>query len=135
MPSVAVIIPTHDHGDLLRLTTASALGQTHRDLEVHIICDGATAPTLAIAHELAADLGVKVHERPKSPRTGETYRHKLLQRIDAEAVFYLSDDDLWFPEHVSTLLLLLEKNDFVGGCAIAIDADGHPTASWHDLLK
>jgi glycosyltransferase involved in cell wall biosynthesis len=135
MPSVAVLIPTYDHADMLRFSTASALGQTHRDLEVHILCDGATEQTLAVAREIAAaDPRVRFHEHPKSARTGEPYRHELLQRIDATAIFYLSDDDLWFPEHVATLMPLLEQHDFVAGSSFRIDGDGNPTAFWHDLV-
>ena len=37
-----VIVPTHDHGPLLRLAVRSALRQTVEDLEVLVIGDGAT---------------------------------------------------------------------------------------------
>jgi GT2 family glycosyltransferase len=40
VPAATVIVPTHDHGPLLRWSVESALHQDFTDLAVVIICDG-----------------------------------------------------------------------------------------------
>lgn len=110
MASVTIIIPTHDHGPTLRHSVASALGQTVADLEIVIIGDGMPDAAAAVAREVAAlDDRVQLLERPKGPRHGELYRHEALQAATGRHVFYLSDDDLWLPEHVETLSRLLDE--------------------------
>lgn len=116
MPDVTVIIPTHDHGPTLHHSVASALGQTVADLEIVIIGDGMPPDAAAAARDVAAsDPRVRLIEREKGPRHGEIYRHEVLAEAESRHVFYLSDDDLWLPEHVETLSGLLDEHgaDFV----------------------
>lgn len=132
---IAVIIPTFDHGPLLRLAVASVRSQTVPDIAIHVIGDGVTAETRAAAESLATEGAIRFHERPKSPRTGEPYRHELLATLDAERVFYLADDDLWLPDHVEALLPLLERNDLVAAVSAWVQADGQVKPMMHDLGK
>lgn len=112
MARVAVIIPTFDHGVLLRPAIRSALGQTVSDLEIHVMGDGAPPETDALMDSItAAEPRVRYHRHLKSPRTGEAYRDHLLRRIDAELVCYLCDDDLWMPDHVEVLSAALADHD------------------------
>jgi GalNAc5-diNAcBac-PP-undecaprenol beta-1,3-glucosyltransferase len=107
-----VLVPTHDHGQLLRLAVGSATHQTVHDLDIVIVGDGMTAETAEVARELAgSDHRVRVLEHPKGERHGEAYRDPILRTCRSQYVFYLSDDDLWFPEHVETLVTLLEDQD------------------------
>jgi Glycosyl transferase family 2 len=113
---VTVIIPTHDHGPTLRHSVASVLGQTLADLEIVIIGDGMPPDAAAVAREVAAlDERVRLVELPKGPRHGEIYRHEVLTTVESRHVFYLSDDDLWLPQHVEVLSGLLDVHgaDFV----------------------
>ncbi len=135
MTRVAVVIPIHDHGPLLRLSVGSVLAQTVRDVEIHVIGDGATDETRAVAAELAAAHGVRFHDRAKSPRTGEPYRHDLLSTLAVDHVFYLSDDDLWLPDHIESLLPLLERSDLVAAVSAWVQADGQVKPMLHDLGK
>jgi hypothetical protein len=132
---IAVIIPTHDHGPLLRLAVGSALGQTVGDLEIHVIGDGVPAAARPAIDALVAEGRLRFHDRPKSPRTGEPYRHELLAALAVEVVFYLSDDDLWLPDHVARLLPLLERNDLVGAAAAYVQTDGQVKPMLNDLAR
>jgi hypothetical protein len=61
----------------------------------------------------------------------------------SDRILYLSDDDLWFPEHAAVLCELLEDADFAAGIAISIAPGGprlkHPTdvslPHYQDLVR
>ncbi|MBA2479324.1 MAG: glycosyltransferase family 2 protein [Planctomycetes bacterium] len=135
MTRVAVIIPTYDHGMLLKLSVGSVLAQTVPGIAIHVIGDGVTDAARAVIVGLVAEHGVHFHDHPKSPRTGEPYRHQLLGTLDADRIFYLSDDDLWLPDHVESLLPLLERNDLVAAVSAWVQADGQVKPMLHDLGK
>lgn len=130
-----MLIPTHDHGPTLRHAVASALGQTVDDLQVVIVGDGMPPAAAAVAREVAAsDPRVSLRELEKGERHGEGHRHLVLGESEARHVFYLADDDLWFPEHVETLGALLDAGaDFVAGRQAALLRDGRWTLAAVDL--
>lgn len=133
MPRATVLIPTHDHGPLLRYSARSAMGQTVEDIEIFIIGDGVPDETREIVAELQReDERIRFFDNPKGPRNGEVHRHKaLVQEARGEVVCYLSDDDLWMPDHIETLLPLLNEADFVGAFQVVVAEDGSlkPTAT------
>ena len=132
MLDATVLIPTHDHGPLLELSVRSALAQTVDRIEVLIVGDGATPETRAVAHRLTeVDPRVRYFDHPKSPRTGEAYRHELLMKARSRIVCYLSDDDLWLPNHLAVMSRLLEQAEFAHTQVVAVDPGGtvQPTAA------
>jgi GalNAc5-diNAcBac-PP-undecaprenol beta-1,3-glucosyltransferase len=134
MPQATVLIPTFDHGQLLLYSTRSALAQTIEDIEVFIIGDGATDETRAAALELASeDERVRFFDNPKGPSRGELHRHAALQEARGEIVCYLSDDDLWLPEHVETMLHFLEEADFAAAFHVYFDGEGRMKLTTNDL--
>jgi hypothetical protein len=107
-PRATVIIPTHNHGPLVRLAVESALRQSEPRLEVIIVGDGATPETAAAAAAAAAtDNRVRFMAFPKAAPRGEPHRHAMVQEARGEIVCYLCDDDLWTSDHVATMLDLL----------------------------
>ena len=124
-PAATVIVPTHNHGPLLTPAVRSALRQTVQDVEVMIVGDGMTADTRAAAQRLAGDdPRVRCLENPKGPRTGETHRRRAIAESRAPAILYLSDDDLWLPEHVEHVLGLLEGHDVVNALSVWVGPTG-----------
>jgi hypothetical protein len=119
-----VLIPTHDHGPLLLHSARSALAQTVEEIELFIIGDGVPDVTREIVRELEQDERVRFFDNPKGPRHGEIYRHAALQETRGEIVCYLSDDDLWFPEHVACMRRLLESADFAHALPAYINERG-----------
>lgn len=111
--AATVLMPTHDHGPLVQLSALSALRQTAGDLELFIVGDGAPDETRRIVEDLRRqDERVRFFDNPKGPRHGEIHRHAALKHAQGRYVMYLSDDDLWLPDHVETMLGVLERADF-----------------------
>lgn len=124
-PAATVLVPTFDHGPLLRYSLASALRQTVEDLEVLVVGDGVPDVTRELVREVrASDERVRFLDNPKGPRHGELHRHAALKEARGRIVCYLSDDDLWLPHHVATMAALLEEADFAVTLPLRIHADG-----------
>jgi glycosyl transferase family 2 len=120
-----ILIPTHDHGPIIRYALGCALGQTVRDVEVFVVGDGVPDVTRAIVRDFSGrDSRVRFFDNPKGPRSGEVHRHAALREARGQIVCYLSDDDLYFEDHVATMLGLLENADFAGALGARITPDG-----------
>jgi glycosyltransferase involved in cell wall biosynthesis len=120
-----VLVPTHSHGPLLAHAVGSALDQTIADIEILIVGDGVDQLTREVALELqTCDRRVTFFDNEKGPRHGEILRHEALQQATGRIVCYLSDDDLWLPDHVASMLNLLDGADFAHALPIGIRIDG-----------
>lgn len=125
MTRVTVLVPTHDHGRLVRHSIRSALQQTHADLEVFVVGDGAPGETAEAVLELAAkDDRVRWFPFEKGPRHGEVHRARALEEATGDVLAFLSDDDLYLPDHLERMVELLADADLVHspGCARLPDA-------------
>ncbi|MGQ0615020.1 MAG: glycosyltransferase family 2 protein [Planctomycetaceae bacterium] len=128
MTRVTVLVPTHDHETTLPWAVGSALRQTVTDLEVLVVGDGAPPATDAWAEALAArEPRLRYLPNRKGPRHGELHRHAALREARGEVVCYLSDDDLWLPDHVERLLTALPRVEF----AHCLPAAVRPDATLH----
>jgi hypothetical protein len=104
------------------------------ELEVAIIGDGMTDETREVARSLARhDDRVRLHDFPKGESRGELHRHRVLSEARAPIVCYLSDDDLWLPNHLETMLGLLEGADFASAPALVVDPAGTTRLWFADL--
>ena len=129
-----IIVPTHNHGATLARSVRSALCQTVRDVEVVILGDGATEATVATATAMArSDPRVRFHANPKHESRGEPHRDRAVRESRANFICYLSDDDLYLPDHVETVIGLLRKADFVHAVPVHIDGNGARDANHRSL--
>ena len=132
---VSVVVPSHDHGPTLRPAVRSALAQTHSQLELLIVGDGMPAAAADVARELEREHErVRLFEFEKGERHGEAHRHTVLcSEARGDLVLYLSDDDLWLPDHVERVVAALAEADLVGATVVKIDPDGSLAVHPHDL--
>ena len=121
----SVVIPTHEHGPLLRYALSSALAQTVQEIEVLVIGDGVPRVTREIMDEVMADdERVQFFDYPKGPHKGEKYRAEVLGQAKGAVIAYLSDDDLWLPCHLEAMERALEAADFAHALPLRVDPDG-----------
>ncbi|MBA3992069.1 MAG: hypothetical protein C0469_00985 [Cyanobacteria bacterium DS2.3.42] len=134
-PLATVIIPTFDHGETICFAVESALSQTICDLEIVIVGDGVPDFAKPAIERCLEDSRVRFLEFPKSTRKGEEYRHKVLETAKSEIVCYLSDDDLWLPNHLETMLGMLSEADFAVSRSIACYPGGAKECKiwWSDV--
>lgn len=125
MTEVTVLVPTHRHAETLPYAVRSALAQRDVALEVFIVGDGVDDATRRAAEALVMeDPRVRFFDRPKGPRHGEVLRHEALSEARGAVIAYLSDDDLFYPDHLRTVIGLLADADFVQPLAIFLDEAG-----------
>ena len=119
-PRATVLIPTHDHGALLEFSVGSVRAQTVEDIEILVVGDGVPDVTRDLMRDLCRlDERIRFFDNEKGPRLGETHRHAALAEAAGRIVCYLSDDDLWFPNHLEVMEELLTEADF-----------GHTLVTW-----
>jgi len=125
MPQATVLIPTHSHHGTLACAVRSALNQTVRDIEIFIVGDGVSEPVRAVVETLLTeDSRIRFFDNPKGQSRGELHRHAALGEAGGEIICYLSDDDLWFPEHVATMHQLLQVADLAHAVQLIINLEG-----------
>ena len=101
-PLVSVVIRTFDRPDFLREAVKSAIAQTMKDREILVVNDGGAdvAPVIA---PLGGGDAVRLLDRKK--KLGRcAAANWALAESRGKYVSYLDDDDVYFPEHLETLV-------------------------------
>jgi glycosyltransferase involved in cell wall biosynthesis len=124
---VTVVIPTRDRPDLLLRAVNAALGQTHRQLEVLVVIDGADEATERALSQVA-------DERLRWLETGGRLGAAGARNMGVEAakghwIAFLDDDDEWLPTKLERQLQILAGVDepAVASCQIITST---PTARY-----
>jgi glycosyltransferase involved in cell wall biosynthesis len=97
--SVAVVIPTYNRVELLRLTLASVLAQTLPPAELFVVDDGSTDSTAELLQELA----VNVIRNPDGGWGPGKARNAALEQVSSEYVAFVDSDDLLLPDALERL--------------------------------
>lgn len=97
---VAVVIPTFNRADLLKVTLEHALAQTHRPVEVVVVDDGSATDA---AERVANAFGPPV-KYIKQPNGGQSVaRNTGVKATAAGWVALCDDDDLWRPNYLERM--------------------------------
>ena len=84
-----------------------------KDIEICIICDGSPDAMVSFFEDMGKDdPRMKVFVFPKSPRTGEPYRDKVIEQTSGKIICYCSHDDLWLPDHIQVMEKSLRNGCF-----------------------
>jgi len=105
--TVDVILPTHRRPHTIEYSIRSVLAQTHAGFTLHVVGDGCGEETEAVVRSLA-DPRLRFHRFPKAMGFGYANRNAVLRQSSAPFVAYMTDDDLWFPDHLERGLAELE---------------------------
>jgi glycosyltransferase involved in cell wall biosynthesis len=134
--AATVLIPTFDHGPMLSYSIKSALRQTVAEIEIFLVGDGISDAGRDVAlAACAADRRVRFFDNPKGERHGEAHRDAALAEATGEIVCYLSDDDLWFDDHIERMHHLLSSADLAHTLGSYVDTKGHMHALVFDVTR
>jgi len=100
-PLVSVIMPAYQSEEFLLDAMASVLNQSHRELELILVNDGAKDRTLELALSVK-DPRVRVIDQPNQGPAGA--RNKGLELAQGSWVAFLDADDLWLPQKLELQL-------------------------------
>jgi len=110
-PQVTVLTPTFNRRDYLAQAIRSVLAQQFADWEMVVINDGGCDVRDVV--EACGDERVAYVSQPEN-RGKAACLNLGLQRARGRYVAYLDDDDVWYPNHLATLVRALEANPQVG---------------------
>ena len=125
MPSVAVIIPTHNRPELLAVTLRSVLSQRGVDLTVTVVDDG-SADRHAVPRVIERVGDARVHlVQHDAPRGVAAARNNGIASTSSDWVAFCDDDDVWAPEKLHSQVAAAEGDSagwaYTGD--VAIDGD------------
>jgi glycosyltransferase involved in cell wall biosynthesis len=127
MSRFTILLCVHREPVLLPFAMETVLWQSHTDFELFVVCDGAPPETVACASAFAArDPRIRVFDFEKGERNGARHRDTVLGWASGELVAHLAYDDLWFPDHLKELAVLLAGVEFGNLPLMAMAPDGSP---------
>jgi GT2 family glycosyltransferase len=101
-------VPTHDRLDTLRVALESILAQTYRDFEIIVVNDcGGHVHALLDTLDHQGRISVVRHGVNRGLAAA---RNSGIGVARGRFIAYLDDDDRFYPEHLETLIPLLEEN-------------------------
>lgn len=125
-PKVSVIIRTyHGRGRWLKESIASVINQTYKNIELVIVEDGSNSfePLAARIRAMSPDgFSVKYSAQPKR---GRSYNGNVgLKIATGEYAVFLDDDDLFYPDHIETLVNeIITREDIDGVYSLAWEVE------------
>jgi glycosyltransferase involved in cell wall biosynthesis len=126
-PLVSMLIPLFNQAPFVERAIASALAQTHRDLEILVLDDGSTDASYETAADFARrDPRIRL-ERVARNEGVAAARNRLLARARGKYTCFLDGDDFILPEKIASQIAFLDAHpEFcaVGtGCLLVDDED------------
>jgi glycosyltransferase involved in cell wall biosynthesis len=108
MPSISVIIPTHNRAALLPIALKSVLSQTFSDFEILVVDDASSDGTDELRHQFHDP---RIHWfRHDTVRGGAAARNTGIVHSRGEYIAFLDDDDEWFPEKLDRQMAVMQKS-------------------------
>jgi hypothetical protein len=105
---VSVVMPTYRQARFLPRAVRSLLDQTFTDWELVIVDDGSDDDTQTVIQSFLADPRISVVRFERNQGLGRALNAGL-DASNAELIAYLPSDDVWYPEHLASLLALLDR--------------------------
>ena len=103
LPVVSVVVPTYDQAAFLPLALRSLQGQRERNWEAVVVDDGSPDATAEVVRPFLEADRITYHHLPENRGLGAALNVGL-DLLRGDLVAYLPSDDVWFPDHLSSLL-------------------------------
>jgi len=118
---VSVIIPTYNRPEMLAEALASVFSQTHKIYEIIVVNDaGEDVKEVISAFNANNVITYICHSTNKGLASS---RNSGLEIAKGKYITYLDDDDIFYPDHLETLITFLEASDYKIAYTDAIRAD------------
>jgi glycosyltransferase involved in cell wall biosynthesis len=110
---VSVILPTYNRPEMLGAAIDSVLSQTMQNFEIVVVNDAGVEVESVVSQKNTS--GRITYVRHAQNRGLAAARNTGIKLAKGAHIAYLDDDDLYYPDHLQTLIHCLEHND----CAVA----------------
>jgi GT2 family glycosyltransferase len=122
MPTVSIVIPTHDRLRLLQQAITSVSQQTHTDWELLVVDDASTDDTSSFVEGLT-DPRITALRLPRN--VGQSAARREGTRLTgAPYLLFLDDDDVLRPDAIERLLGALQKEPAAAAVGANVEFDG-----------
>ena len=108
-PKVSVIVPTYNRTDRLKEALQSILQQTCQDFEILVVNDGGTDVAATVAALNDGRITYIQHDRNRGLAAS---RNTGLTAASGTYIAYLDDDDRYLPNHLETLVSVLDQGEY-----------------------
>ncbi len=107
---VSVIVPTYNRPEMLREALKSIFAQTHRNFEIIVINDaGIDVKDIIAGFNINNTIIYTQHIENKGLAAT---RNSGLKIAKGKYITYLDDDDVFYPDHIETLVTFLENSEY-----------------------
>ncbi len=106
-PLVSILIRTRNRPTLLAEAVESVVSQDYRPLEVVVVNDGGDDPSPFLERIDLKGVSLRLINQPRQGRSAAANR--AVEASRGKYINFLDDDDILLPEHVSTLVRVLER--------------------------
>ena len=110
-PMVSVIVPTYNRPEMLKETIKSILAQSYQDYEIVVVND-CGQDVESILSGLNREDGKIVYIKHTQNRGLAAARNTGIMASRGKYIAYLDDDDVFYPDHLETLVGCLEQNAY-----------------------
>jgi len=135
-PSVAVVIPSYNHGRYIAATLGSVFRQTLRPQHVHVIDDGSTDGSVEEIERAFAGAGpIGCSLTVRENRGISTTRNELCAAATADFIAFLDSDDLYAPNRLERMLQCAPRRGLYfgfSGVEFLCEVGAERLADWHD---
>lgn len=109
-PSVSVIMPTYKQEKFIRRAIVSLMHQTLKNWELIIINDASPDSTEEVVESFLEDKRISYYKNEKNIGLGACLNFGL-QQAKGDYICYLPSDDVYYKDHLQSLLDVLENNN------------------------
>jgi glycosyltransferase involved in cell wall biosynthesis len=107
-PLVSVVTATYNRSQVLRLAIASLLRSTFKDWELIVVGDACTDDTAEVVASFD-DARVRFVNLPENCGDQSGPNNEGCRLAAGKYIAFLNHDDLWLPDHLETLLAVIER--------------------------
>lgn len=105
--TVSVIMPTYNRVAEIKESIQSVLNQSFKDFELIIVNDGGTDGVKEVVDSFCSEK-IKYYKLDRNKGLAGALNEGIL-RAEGKYIAYLDDDDIYYPDHLETLVSLIKK--------------------------